>query len=341
MIWRRLLMALSAVALCAAETPPPPAQLQPYIKNGRFDPGDFAWIKGRFQDATPAEATAFRAIMAWSSACRNAALKVLRAELAARGYPDAAIDTLFPGPLLCRQVASQPLVYDNSSYSSFAHEVASVEPVVQTFIMTLRQAEQAAAPQTGADLARMLQVRPIGEQILRGAVTWAPGPQSLLPLSAMGQAIFRARISVAIAERDDANTEWLKGIVRQRGWPKISEVGEEAASQAWLLVQHADHDPLFQLEALRLMEPMVAQGEVSKRNFAYLYDRAMLKLAGKQRYATQVRCTAGVRRPLPLESEADVDRLRAEMGLEPVSEYIERFNRDIPCEGLPENNLPQ
>jgi hypothetical protein len=35
------------------------------------------------------------------------------------------------------------------------------------------------------------------------------------------------------------------------------------------------------------MEPLVAQGEVTKQNYAYLYDRIMLKLAGKQRYATQ------------------------------------------------------
>jgi hypothetical protein len=103
----------------------------------------------------------------------------------------------------------------------------------------------------------------------------------------------QSRLGAAMTARDHANTEWLKGIVAERGWPTISQVGEEAAFNAWLLVQHADHDPLFQLRSLRLMEPLVAQGEVTKQNYAYLYDRIMLKLAGKQRYATQVMCRDG------------------------------------------------
>jgi len=48
---RGLLLALGAVVLCAATEPPAP--LAPYVKDGRLDPGDYGWIKGRFDDATP------------------------------------------------------------------------------------------------------------------------------------------------------------------------------------------------------------------------------------------------------------------------------------------------
>lgn len=49
---------------------------------------------------------------------------------------------------------------------------------------------------------------------------------------------------------DHQNTERLKAMVEEIGWPSISKVGYEGSSNAWLLVQHADHDPQFQKNAL-------------------------------------------------------------------------------------------
>ncbi|MBO3752978.1 hypothetical protein J5X84_43615 [Streptosporangiaceae bacterium NEAU-GS5] len=39
---------------------------------------------------------------------------------------------------------------------------------------------------------------------------------------------------------DEDNTRWLEAVVEERGWPLVSQVGEEAAFAAWLLAQHAD-----------------------------------------------------------------------------------------------------
>ncbi len=44
------------------------------------------------------------------------------------------------------------------------------------------------------------------------------------------------------------------------------------------------------------MEPLILSGEVSKGDYAYLYDRVMLKISGKQRYGTQAMCLDGKRR---------------------------------------------
>lgn len=52
---------------------------------------------------------------------------------------------------------------------------------------------------------------------------------------------------------DKNHTERLKEVVVKIGWPTASKVGSEAASAAWLLVQHADHDPEFQEYCLGLM----------------------------------------------------------------------------------------
>ena len=49
------LAAAFALLLTAQAPPPPPAALAPYVKDGRFDPGDYGWMRGSFADATPAQ----------------------------------------------------------------------------------------------------------------------------------------------------------------------------------------------------------------------------------------------------------------------------------------------
>ena len=139
-------------------------------------------------------------------------------------------------------------------------------------------------------------------------------------------------IWLAIAERDHANTAWLKEIVAAGGWPTIAKVGVTASHLAWLLVQHADDDPVFQLDMLRLMEPLAARGEVAKRDYAFLYDRVMLKLADRQRYGSQMGCTGGQYAPQPLEDAANVDRLRAAMGMGTIAQNMARMRKEYgPC----------
>jgi hypothetical protein len=73
------------------------------------------------------------------------------------------------------------------------------------------------------------------------------------------------------------------------------------------------------------MEPLLATREVSAGDYAYLYDRITLKLTGKQRYATQFRCSEGKMQPRPLEQPDQVDELRAAMQLPPLAEYAQFF----------------
>jgi hypothetical protein len=128
-----------------------------------------------------------------------------------------------------------------------------------------------------------------------------------------------------IRDIDHRNTAWLKGIVSKDGWPTISKVGKLAANNAWLLAQHADDDPVFQLRVLRLMAPLADQGEVGRQNYALLYDRVMLPLTGKQRYGTQFTCDVKGWHPLAVENEAELDNLRKEAGLDPISTYSKQL----------------
>lgn len=331
--FRILCLAASALLLCRADAPPPPEQLKPYIKEGRFDPGDYGWMRGRFADASKAQKDAYVELSHWVSKCLAEAKSRLRAELGAQGFPNPAIDTVPVGPLLCRQVAYQPMLTKWSSFAEFQNAQSRVRPISETFFATAALATQVAGPR-GPDFADALAARPTYEQILRSATSWGAGSFSKVPqLGTDERAILLSQIGVAMAAEDHANTEWLKKRVHEEGWPKISVVGEQAAGAAWLLVQHADADPLFQLQALRLMEPLLASGEVSKQNYAYLYDRIMLKLVGRQRYATQAGpCENGKRRPQPLEDETAVEKLRKEAGLPPLDEYMAQLQQFAgPC----------
>ena len=133
-----------------------------------------------------------------------------------------------------------------------------------------------------------------------------------------------AKTIVAVQEIDAESLAFLKRVVEARGWPRVSEVGEEGARAAWLLVQHADSDPDFQERVLRLMEPLVEEGEALPADFALLTDRVLLARGLPQVYGTQFTSDdAGAMRPRPTADWAQVDQRRAEMGLAPMAEYAE------------------
>ena len=121
---------------------------------------------------------------------------------------------------------------------------------------------------------------------------------------------------------DQTRTERLKQIVRERGWPTYSLVGEEAEDAAWAIVQHSDHDPDFQREALEWLRAAVANDDASPGNLAYLTDRIAVGAGEPQTYGTQVGCGEGGPTPAtPIADEANVDQRRAEVGLSPLADY--------------------
>lgn len=120
------------------------------------------------------------------------------------------------------------------------------------------------------------------------------------------------------------HTAKLKAMVHTHGWPKISEVGEEASQGAWLLVQHADDDRSWQQEALKLMEPLVAQGEIKGSDVAYLKDRLSVAEHQPQPYGTQGQCgSSGTWQPFAIEDPAGVDQRRLAMKMQTLQDYID------------------
>jgi hypothetical protein len=125
---------------------------------------------------------------------------------------------------------------------------------------------------------------------------------------------------------DADNTERMKALVDAHGWPGRSRVGEEGAKNAWLLVQHADHDVDFQERCLALLRDAVIAGDADVKHLAYLEDRVAMHRGRPQRYGTQFRPgPGGGYEPYTLEDPAKVDEWRAAVGLEPLAEYARRF----------------
>lgn len=135
------------------------------------------------------------------------------------------------------------------------------------------------------------------------------------------------KLSATLKAIDEENTKWLQGVVEKHGWPTYSLAGEDGAGAAWLLVQHADANPIFQRKCLDLMARLPKE-EVSQSNLAYLTDRVLLAEGKKQRYGTQFTVVDGKWQPRPLEDETNVDQRRAEAGLPPLAEYAKLIEQE-------------
>jgi hypothetical protein len=124
-----------------------------------------------------------------------------------------------------------------------------------------------------------------------------------------------------VARIDHDNTEWMKQVLATYGWPGKSMVLKDGANAAFLFVQHADMDPPFQKQALELMKAAVAKGEAEGTDLAYLTDRILVGEGKPQLYGTQFHNVDGKLVPQPIEDEANVDILRALVGLPSLVEY--------------------
>ena len=110
----------------------------------------------------------------------------------------------------------------------------------------------------------------------------------------------------------------LHALLWSRGWPLASRVGEDAAFNAFLVIQHAHSG--VQAAALPAVSLSVWQGELRPAALALLTDRVLTRAGRPQRYGTQSMrwplWPATVRLPV-LEPEKLDERRRA-LGLSPL-----------------------
>ena len=121
---------------------------------------------------------------------------------------------------------------------------------------------------------------------------------------------------------DRTNTQRIKAIIREFGWPGTSLVGQDGAEAAFLIVQHSP-DTSFQKSCLPLLTAAFKGGEVSGQDLALLTDRVLVREGKPQLYGSQAKLVGGRLILDPIEDQANVDKRRASLGLPPLSEYLE------------------
>jgi hypothetical protein len=115
---------------------------------------------------------------------------------------------------------------------------------------------------------------------------------------------------------DAENTAFMRALLARCGWPKQSVVGESAATAAWLLTQHADMDPEYQVLAAQQMKYAVMAKEASAWNLAVLVDRNRRLTNQPQVYGMQTFVDAGKTLHFyDIVSPGQLDARRKEIGL--------------------------
>ena len=312
-----------------------PAALAPYVVEGELKTDDFGWMRGAFEASTEKQKSDWKSVSDWAGTCSIADHKAMITELAAMDVQTELTEVGMMGSSACNSIRSFRLLAEQAkNWDDFAGHEAKAREIFLVYQHGARVAGENMPYEKawGRDDSWELLRRTVFEQVYRRGMSWQADPKA----PKLDPAIIpylSAHLGNAFQKEDRQNTEFLKKHVAEKGWPTISAVGQQASGKAWLLVQHADHDPAFQLKALRLMEPLAAKGDVSKRNYAYLYDRVMLKLAGKQRFGTQFSgCDGDEYKLRPLENEKRLTELRLQYDLEPISEYRKSMKDSFgPC----------
>ncbi len=124
---------------------------------------------------------------------------------------------------------------------------------------------------------------------------------------------------------DSVNQVKVKNILDKYGWLGISEVGDQCSSALYRVIQHADLNT--QEKYLPLLREAVKNKEAKPTELATLEDRVALRQGKKQIYGTQV---GQNKKSLeyyisPLVDPDNVDKRRAEVGLESLSKVLESY----------------
>ena len=122
------------------------------------------------------------------------------------------------------------------------------------------------------------------------------------------------------------NQKELEELITLKGWPKIKDVGSEAAMGAYLVAIHSNDGS--QKKYLPFIRQRCEENELSWQRYANIYDRCLYNENKPQKYGTHTRFNelTNSQELYPLEDETKVDEWRKELGLEPLAEYLTKFN---------------
>ncbi|MCW3124206.1 MAG: hypothetical protein JWQ38_3698 [Flavipsychrobacter sp.] len=124
---------------------------------------------------------------------------------------------------------------------------------------------------------------------------------------------------------DSINLIKVSAILDKHGWLGPEKLGQRGNATVFLVIQHSDLKP--QQKYLPMMREAVKNNQASAADLALLEDRVALREGRKQIYGSQIHGSPdGHPWISPIEDPDNVDKRRAEVGLEPLAEYVKRYN---------------
>lgn len=175
--------------------------------------------------------------------------------------------------------------------------------------------------QNNADLSSMIDSLKIEDQLIRNEITRA---RNMVDVDTATLSNLYAKMRIV----DSLNQIVLKDLFQKNGYLGIDIVGVESSHNFWLLIQHCDTDPYFQLEVLRAMKVEAEKGNANWRDYAYLLDRVLVNQGKAQMYGTQMKLNADSTsfEPELLMEPERVNIRRFDIGLGKIEWYIETMN---------------
>lgn len=126
---------------------------------------------------------------------------------------------------------------------------------------------------------------------------------------------------------EENKVELLAMVPAPDNWFSISRYGRQAATAAFLIVQHSDQR--LWRRFLPAIERMAKTGEAEGPTYALMYDRLALSEGRPQRYGSQMACQGGHYVPIqPIEDPGNLDSRRTALHMVPYSQYLRLFEGD-------------
>jgi hypothetical protein len=123
---------------------------------------------------------------------------------------------------------------------------------------------------------------------------------------------------------DKQNQEVVIKILDSLGWLGPKQIGDSASDALFLTIQHSN--VRLMEKYLPMMKKAVELGDASKEGLALLIDRVEMLNYRPQIYGSQMNYVNGKLEVYLLKDFAHVDSLRATMNLEPLKDYVKRFD---------------
>jgi hypothetical protein len=128
--------------------------------------------------------------------------------------------------------------------------------------------------------------------------------------------------------QDSVDLIKVKKIIDIYGWLGPSEIGQQGAKTIFIVIQHADS--LTQVTYIPKMRDAVKKGKALPQDLALLEDILLTRQGKQQIYGSRVRRNeqTGKNEFFPIRDEANVNKRRASVGLQPLEEYAKFFGFD-------------